>query len=74
MRCRATASDVWFLPDGAAVVLGRFAFPLPRLVAPSAYAHARSAGDRAFDVEVSVRVPPLGVLISYRGHFTEVDQ
>jgi hypothetical protein len=71
MRCRATASDVWFLPGGAAIIFGRLSFRLPGLVAPRAYAHAWSSGDRAFDVEVSVRVPLLGVLMSYRGHFTE---
>jgi hypothetical protein len=74
MRYRATASDVWFIPDGAAIVLGRLSFRLPGLVAPRAYAHARSSGDDAFDVEVSVRVPLLGVLTSYRGHFTEAEQ
>jgi hypothetical protein len=74
MRCRATASDVWFIPDGAAVILGRLSFRLPGLVAPRAYAHAWSSGDRAFDVEVSVRVPVLGVLMSYRGHFMEAGE
>jgi hypothetical protein len=71
MRCRTTASDVWFIPDGAAVVLGRFGFRLPDLIAPHACAHAWSSGDGAFDVDVTVRIPLLGVLISYRGHFTE---
>jgi hypothetical protein len=71
MRCRTTASDVWFIPDGAAVVLGRFGFRLPDLIAPHACAHAWSSGDGAFDVDVVVRMPLLGVLISYRGHFTE---
>jgi Domain of unknown function (DUF4166) len=74
MRCRATASDVWFTPDGAAIVLGRLSFLLPGLVAPRAYAHAWSSGERAFDVEVSVRIPLLGVLMSYRGHFTEAEE
>jgi hypothetical protein len=74
MRCRATASEVWFTPDGAAIVLGRLSFRLPGLVAPRASAHAWSTGDGAFDVEVSVRVPLLGVLLSYRGHFTEAEQ
>ncbi len=74
MRCLAAASDVWFTPDGAAVILGRLSVRLPWLVAPQAYAHAWSSGDRAFDVEVSVRIPLLGVLISYRGHFLEADQ
>jgi hypothetical protein len=71
MRCLATSSDVWFIPDGAAIILGRLSFRLPGLVAPQAYAHAWSSGDRAFDVEVSVRIPLLGVLMSYRGHFME---
>jgi len=71
---RATASDVWFIPDGAAIVLGPLSFRLPGLVAPRAYAHAWSSGDGAFDVEVSVRVPLLGVLMSYRGHFTEAEE
>ena len=74
MRCRATASEAWFTPDGAAIILGRLSLRLPRLVAPQAYAHAWSSGDRAFDVEVSVRVPLLGVLMSYRGHFLEAEQ
>jgi hypothetical protein len=74
MRCRATASDVWFIPDGAAIIISRLSFRLPGLVAPRAYAHAWSSGDRAFDVEVSVRIPLLGVLISYRGHFTEAEE
>jgi Domain of unknown function (DUF4166) len=74
MRCRATASDVWFIPDGAAIILGRLSFRLPGLVAPRAYAHAWSSGDRAFDVEVSVRIPLLGVLMSYRGHFMEAEE
>ena len=51
MRCRATPSDVWFLPGGAAIILGPVTVPLPRLVAPQARAHAWSSGDRAFDVE-----------------------
>jgi hypothetical protein len=74
MCCRATASDVWFIPDGAAIVLGRLSFRLPGLVAPQACAHAWSSGDGAFDVEVSVQVSLLGVLMSYRGHFTEADE
>lgn len=74
MRWRATASDIWFLPDGAAIVVGRLSFRLPGLVAPRAYAHAWSSGDGAFDVEVSVRVRLLGVVMSYRGHFTEADE
>lgn len=74
MRWRATASGVWFIPDGAAVVLGRLSVRLPGLIAPRAYAHAWSSGDGAFDVEVSVRVPLLGVLMSYRGHFTEAEE
>jgi hypothetical protein len=71
---RATPSEVWFIPDGAAVILGRLTFRLPGLVAPQARAHAWSGGGRSFDVEVSVRVPLLGVLMSYRGHFTEAEQ
>jgi Domain of unknown function (DUF4166) len=74
MRCRATTSDIWFIPAGAAVVVGRLSIRLPGLVAPQAYAHAWSSGDGAFDVEVSVRVPLLGHLMSYRGHFTEADE
>jgi hypothetical protein len=74
MRCRATRSEIWFIPDGAAIILGRLTFGLPRLVAPQACAHAWSNGDRSFDVEVSVRIPLLGVLMSYRGHFTEAEQ
>jgi hypothetical protein len=74
MRCLATSSDVWFIPDGAAIILGRLSFRLPGLVAPQAYAHAWSSGDRAFDVEVSVRIPLLGVLMSYRGHFMEAEE
>ena len=74
MLCRATASDVWFIPDGAAIVLGRLSLRLPGLVAPRAYAHAWPSGDGAFDVEVSVRAPLLGVLMSYRGHFTEAEE
>jgi Domain of unknown function (DUF4166) len=74
MRCRATTSDIWFVPAGAAVVFGRLSFRLPHLVAPQACAHAWSSGDGAFGVEVSVRVPLLGVLVSYRGHFTEADE
>jgi len=74
MRCRATASEVWFIPDGAGIALGRLSVRLPSLVAPRASAHAWSAGDRAFDVEVSVRLPLLGVLMSYRGHFTEAEE
>ena len=74
MRCRVTQSDVWFIPDGAAIVLGGLTVRLPRLVAPRAYAHAWSSGGRSFDVEVSVRIPLLGVLMSYRGHFTEAKE
>jgi hypothetical protein len=74
MRCRVTRSDVWFIPDGAAIALGGLTFRLPRLVAPRAYAHAWSSGDRSFDVEVSVRIPLLGVLMSYRGHFLEAKE
>jgi hypothetical protein len=74
MRLRATPSEVWFIPDGAAIILGRLTFRLPGLVAPQAHAHAWSGGGRAFDVEVSVRIPLLGVLMSYRGHFTEAGQ
>ncbi len=74
MRCRATASDVWFFPDGAAVALGWFSLPVPGLVAPQAYAHAWSSGVGAFDVEVSVRIPLLGILMSYRGQFTKVEE
>jgi hypothetical protein len=74
MRCRATTSDIWFLPDGAALTVGRFSARLPGPVAPRAYAHAWSVGDSAFAVEVSVRIPLLGVLMSYRGHFTEAEQ
>jgi Domain of unknown function (DUF4166) len=74
MHCRVTQSDVWFIPDGAAIVLGGLTFRLPRLVAPRAYAHAWSSGDRAFDVDVSVRIPLLGVLMSYRGHFMEAKE
>jgi hypothetical protein len=74
MCCRATASDVWFIPDGAAIVLGRLSVRLPGLVAPRACAHAWSSGDRAFNMEVSVRVPVLGVLMSYRGQFTEATE
>jgi len=74
MRCRATASDVWFTADGAAIVLGRLSFRIPRPVAPQACAHAWSTGDRAFGIEVSVRIPLLGVLISYRGHFVEAEE
>jgi Domain of unknown function (DUF4166) len=74
MRCRATTSDIWFIPAGAAVVFGRLRFRLPGLVAPQACAHAWSSGDGAFDVEVSVRVPLLGALMSYRGHFTEAEE
>ena len=74
MRLRATPSEVWFIPDGAAVILGRLTFRLPGLVAPQARAHAWSGGGRSFDVEVSVRVPLLGVLMSYRGYFTEAEQ
>jgi hypothetical protein len=71
MRCRTAGSDVWFIPDGAAVVIGRFGFRLPDLIAPQAGAHAWSSGDGGFDVDVAVRIPLLGALISYRGHFTE---
>lgn len=74
MRCRATPSDVWFIPDGAAIILGCLTLRLPRLVAPQACAHARSSGDRSFDVEVSVRIPLLGDLMSYRGHFWEAEE
>ena len=74
MRCRVTPSEVWFIPDGAAVILGRLTFRIPGLVAPQARAHAWSGGGQSFDVEVSVRVPLLGVLMSYRGHFTEAEQ
>ena len=74
MLLRATPSEVWFIPDGAAVILGRLTFRLPGLVAPQARAHAWSGGGRSFGVEVSVRVPLLGVLMSYRGHFTEAGQ
>jgi hypothetical protein len=74
MRCRTTASDVWFIPDGAAVVLGRRGFRLPAFIAPQARAHAWSSGEGAFDVDVAVRIPLLGVLLSYRGHFTEAKQ
>jgi Domain of unknown function (DUF4166) len=74
MRCRATASDVWFTPDGAAVVLGRLSFRIPGPVAPRACAHAWSTGDRASDVEVSLHMPLLGLLISYHGHFTEAEE
>lgn len=74
MRCRATPSDVWFIPDGAAVIFGRLSFRLPGLLAPQARAHAWSGGGRAFDVEVSVRIPLLGVLLSYRGHFLEAER
>jgi hypothetical protein len=74
MRCRTTASGVWFIPAGAAVVLGRLGFRLPDLVAPQAYAHAWPSGEGAFDVEVSVRIPLLGTLLSYHGHFTEAEQ
>jgi hypothetical protein len=74
MRCRATASGVWFIPAGAAVVLGRLGMRLPDLVAPQACAHAWPAGESAFGVEVSVRVPLLGALLSYRGSFTEAEQ
>ena len=72
MRCRAAASDIWLIPACAAVIVGWLRVRLPDLIAPQAYAHAWSSGDGAFDVEVSVRVPLLGVLMSYRGHFTEV--
>ena len=74
MRYRMTESGIWYIPDGAAVILGRFSFPLPALVAPQARAHAWPSGDSAFGVEVSVRVPLLGVLVSYRGHFTEAGE
>jgi hypothetical protein len=74
MRYRVTESGIWYIPDGAAVILGRFSFPLPGLLAPQARAHAWSSGESAFGAEVSVRVPLLGVLLSYRGHFTEVDE
>ena len=75
MRLRATPSEVWFTPDGAAVILGPGApARLPGLVAPQARAHAWSSGGRSFDVEASVRVPLLGVLMSYRGHFTEAKE
>lgn len=74
MRCRATACGVWFVPAGAGVVLGRLGFRLPGLVAPRAYAHAWPSGEGAFDVEVSLRIPLLGALLSYRGHFTEAEQ
>lgn len=74
MRCHATTSGVWFLPAGAAMVLGRFSLSLPGLIAPQAYAHAWPSGAGAFGVEVSVRAPLLGVLVAYRGHFTEEEQ
>jgi hypothetical protein len=74
MRCRTTASDVWFIPDGAAVVLGRLGLRLPALIAPQARAHAWSSGEGAFDVDVAVRIPLLGVLLAYRGHFTEEEE
>ena len=74
MRCRATASDVWFTPRGAALVLGRWHLRLPDPVAPQACAHAWSSTADAFDVDVSIRIPLLGNIISYRGHFTEVKE
>lgn len=74
MRCRATASDIWLIPAGAAVLLGRLRFRLPDPLAPQACAHAWSSGNGAFDVEVSVRIPLLGLLMAYRGHFTEADE
>ena len=58
----------------SAWILGWLSFRLPGLVAPQAYAHAWSSGDRAFDVEVSVRIPVLGVLMSYSGHFMEAEE
>src|SRR5215467_8331877 len=41
MRWHATVSDVWFIPAGAALVLGRWRLRLPDLVAPQAFAHAQ---------------------------------
>jgi hypothetical protein len=72
MRLREAASEVWFLPDGAAfVVLGHISIRLPAPIAPQARAHAWPTGRSAFGVEVSVRVPKLGVLVSYHGRFAE---
>lgn len=75
MRYQATTSDLWFVPTGAALALGRLRIRLPRFVAPRVCAHAWSSGDEtsapAFDVEVAMRLPLAGVLMSYRGHFTE---
>ena len=74
IRCHATASNVWFTPLGAALVLGRWHLRLPDLVAPQACAHAWSSTADAFDIEVSIRIPLLGNIISYRGHFVEVEE
>lgn len=75
MTFRATTSDVWFVPLGAALALGRSRLRLPAFVAPRISAHAWSSGSEtgaaAFDVEVSMRLPLVGVLMSYRGQFTE---
>jgi hypothetical protein len=74
MRCHATVSDVWFLPIGAALVLGRWRLRLPDLLAPQAFARAWSSTPDAFDVAVSIRMPLVGTILSYRGHFTEVEK
>jgi hypothetical protein len=72
MRCRVTANGAWYAPEGAALVLGRLRLPLPGPLALQARARAWPSGDAAFSVAVSVRVPLLGALLSYRGSFTEV--
>jgi hypothetical protein len=74
MHCHATASDVWFISIGAALVLGGWHLRLPALVAPQAFAHAWSSTADTFGVEVSIRIPLLGTIISYRGHLIEVEE
>lgn len=72
--CHATAFDVWFLPAGAALILGRWRLRLPAALTPRAVAHAWSSATGAFDVDVSIRIPLLGIILSYRGHFIEVEE
>jgi hypothetical protein len=77
MRLRVDATSMRITSEGAALSLCGRSVRLPRRLAPRTVAHAWSCDDdpgAAFDVEVRVVAPVVGVLLAYRGRIHEEDR
>jgi hypothetical protein len=66
-RLHAEGRALRYAPAGAALTLGRWSMPLPRVLAPRVEAREEPADGRGSRVHVMICLPMIGLFLSYEG-------